>query len=130
MKNKELYEKWKATAKYSDNYKEKTMEEQELAQSTDKFFAASEETKVVSEPEKEQLGEKYIKQFRIDMKTPGTFLSWRLDIPNPYMDPMSEKLTTNAVNDMIMSQSFKKMAEMTGMPPKLTTATYMHNVTL
>ena len=75
MENKELYGKWKATAKYSDNYKEKTMEKQKLAQATDKFFAASEEAKVVSEPEKEQLGEKYIKQFKIDMKTPGTFSS-------------------------------------------------------
>ena len=51
-------------------------------------------------------------------------------MPNPYMDPKSEKLTTNAVNDMIMGQSFKKMAETTGMPPKLTTATYLQNLTL
>ena len=42
-------------------------------------------------------------------------------MPNPYSDPTAAKLTTNAVNDLIMGESFKKMSETTGMPPKLTT---------
>ncbi len=45
-------------------------------------------------------------------------------MPNPYVDPNANMLTTNAFTERIMSQSFKKMADSTGMPPKLTTTAY------
>ena len=69
--NKELFKKWKATAKYSGKSAQDAEEDRKLQQSAGAFFAADEETKLKGLPAKEQLSEKYIKQFKMDVKTSG-----------------------------------------------------------
>ena len=70
MENKDLYQKWKASAKYSNEFTSKQQEEIKLQESTDKFFAASEQV-VSKDPPKEKLDDLYRRQFTMDVKTPG-----------------------------------------------------------
>eukprot|EP01022_Parablepharisma_sp_SALTPOND_P021365 TRINITY_DN416_c0_g2_i1.p2 TRINITY_DN416_c0_g2~~TRINITY_DN416_c0_g2_i1.p2 ORF type:complete len:272 (+),score=15.55 TRINITY_DN416_c0_g2_i1:2212-3027(+) len=113
MEHKELFEQWKATAKYSSQYTQRMAEEAKFAESAEKFFAEPSPLFRKPEPKKEELAATYLKQLKMEVKTP--------DLPNPYEDPKAEKLTTTAYNNMIVGQSLKKMTETTGMPPKLTT---------
>jgi hypothetical protein len=71
METKELFEKWKATATYSQGGEKKREEDSKLGKSTEAFFAANEEVKLREAPPPEPLSEKYQRQFKTDLKTPG-----------------------------------------------------------
>jgi len=113
MDNPKLYEEWKANAKYSEQTLKKKAEEEKFHASADAFFADAPKL-CKEEPKKPSLSETYQKQFKMEVKTP--------EISNPYCDPKAEKMTTFTYNNMLVEQSLKKMAETTGAPPKLTTA--------
>ena len=107
-----MYEQWKATAKYSEEYTKRKEEDVKLSASAEQFF---DDKPIAAHKEEEKLSDKYLKQLKMDVKTPT--------MSNPYTDPKAEKLTSAAYSDMIMDQSLKKMTETAGAPPKLTTAT-------
>ncbi len=75
MESKSLYEQWKATAKYSEQHEARTAEEKKFQTSAGVFFAAAEPMKPAAQAPKEPLEEKYKRQFKMDVQSPGTFLS-------------------------------------------------------
>eukprot|EP00831_Metopus_contortus_P004239 TRINITY_DN1155_c0_g1_i1.p2 TRINITY_DN1155_c0_g1~~TRINITY_DN1155_c0_g1_i1.p2 ORF type:complete len:219 (-),score=35.38 TRINITY_DN1155_c0_g1_i1:43-699(-) len=111
MAENKLFQTWKATATYSPEYYRRLEEEKEFQRSADQFFAASEVGIGKPEPPKEDLSQKYLKQFKMETK--------KAEMPHPYTGTM---MTTKAINEAATHQSYEKMAETSGGLPKLTTS--------
>eukprot|EP00826_Nyctotherus_ovalis_P039668 TRINITY_DN3828_c0_g2_i8.p1 TRINITY_DN3828_c0_g2~~TRINITY_DN3828_c0_g2_i8.p1 ORF type:complete len:153 (+),score=39.15 TRINITY_DN3828_c0_g2_i8:149-607(+) len=112
MDDRQLYEEWRASARFSSSQTREKTDEEKFAESTHNFFDDMPERVVV--PKKESLSETYLNQLKMTGAEGG--------LNSIYLHSRPEMMSTYTVTNMIMQEALGKMAESTGMPPKLTTA--------
>ena len=111
MKDEELYEEWRANARFLEKPKEKS-EQEKFVESSHNFYDDGPDR--IVPPTKESLSQTYLNQLKMTGGNGG--------LNNIYLNPRPEMISSYTFTNMIMQESLNKMTKSTGSPPKLTTA--------